>query len=86
MNFYLLFFLLIILIGSIVSYIYFMKEKKAQLKVINQGICPTCEQHTIVIVDQRSTGCGSPKLITFECKNCNYTDSFNLNSSENCGI
>jgi len=40
MSFYLLFFLLIIIIGMVVSYIYFMKEKKAQLMAIERGICP----------------------------------------------
>jgi len=89
MNFYLLFFLLIIIIGSVVSYIYFMQEKKANLKAIEQGICPKCEQPNMLLIDQRSTGCGGPKLLTFECEKCEYVASFHVNggscSSGKCG-
>jgi len=79
MNFYLLFFLLIVLIGLVVSYIYFMKEKKANLRAIEQGICPKCQQVTMDLIDQRSTGCGGPKLMTFECNHCKYIGSFHVN-------
>jgi len=89
MNFYLLFFLLIIIIGSVVSYIYFMREKKENLKAIEQGICPKCHKPTMILIDQRSTGCGGPKLLTFECQECKYVNSFNVNggscSSGRCG-
>ena len=89
MNFYLLFFLLIIIIGSIVSYIYFMKEKKANLKAIEQGICPKCEKPNMILIDQRSTGCGGPKMLTFECEACKYVGTFHVNggscSSGRCG-
>ena len=85
MSFYLLFFLLIVSIGLIVSYIYFMKEKKAQLMAIEQGICPKCHQPTIEIIDQRSTGCSGPKMITFECKNCKYTSTFHISGNGGCG-
>jgi len=78
MNFYLLFFLLIVIIGLIVSYVYFMKEKKANLRAIEQGICPKCEQIAMTLIDQRSTGCGGPKLMTFECNNCKYIGSFHI--------
>ena len=88
MNFYLLFFLLIIIIGIVVSYVYFMKEKKASLHAIEQGICPKCHQESMELTDQRSTGCGGPKMLTFECQNCNYVNTFNVNggscSSERC--
>ena len=83
MNFYLLFFLLITIIGLVVSYIYFMKEKKAQLQAINQGICPKCHQQSMELIDQRSTGCSGPKLMTFECKNCQYVNTFHIDNS--CG-
>jgi len=93
MNFYLLFFLLIVIVGLIVSYIYFMKDKKDQLMAIEQGICPKCHQHTMQIIDQRSTGCSGPKMVTFECSahECKYTTVFNINggggcSSGKCGI
>ena len=91
MDFYLLFFLLIIIIGSVVSYIYFMKEKKANLQTIQQGICPKCHKDSMELIDQRDTRCGGPKLLTFECKNCDYVNTFNVNigggcSSGNCGI
>ena len=85
MNFYLLFFLLIIIIGSVVSYTYFMKEKKANLQAIQQGICPKCHKEGMELIDQRSTGCGGPKLLTFECKNCDYVNTFNVDTSNSCG-
>ena len=78
MNFYLLFFLLIIIIGSVVSYIYFMKEKKANLKAIQQGVCPKCDKVAMQLIDQRSTGCSGPKLLTFECQACKYVGSFHV--------
>ena len=84
MNFYLLFFLLIIIVGLIVSYVYFMKEKKAQLQAINQGICPKCQQQSMELIDQRSTGCSGPKLMTFECKNCQYINTFHVENNS-CG-
>ena len=90
MSIYLLLFLLIIIVGLIVSYIYFMKEKKAQLLTIEQGICPNCKEPTIEIIDQRSTGCSGDKMITFECKNCKYHALFNINrggcGSERCEL
>jgi len=89
MNFYLLFFLLIIIIGLVVSYIYFMKEKKANLRAIEQGICPKCAQPDMILTDQRSTGCGGPKMLTFECQTCKYIGTFHVNggscSSGKCG-
>jgi len=89
MNFYLLFFLLIVIIGLVVSYIYFMKEKKANLLAIERGICPKCEQESMELIDQRSTGCSGPKMLTFECQNCKYVGTFHVNSggcsSGRCG-
>ncbi len=84
MNLYLLFFLLIIIIGLVVSYIYFMKEKKAMLLAIERGICPKCHKPTIEIIDQRSTGCSSPRMVTFECRECKYIDTFHIDS-RGCG-
>jgi len=87
---YLLFFLLIVSVGIVVSYIYFMKEKKANLMAIEQGICPKCQKPTIEIIDQRSTGCSGPKMITFECKECKYHSVFHISNSGcsggSCGI
>jgi len=85
MNFYLLFFLFIVIIGLIISYIYFMREKKRNLQTIQQGICPKCHQQSMELIDQRSTGCGGPKMLTFECKNCEYINTFHIESNGNCG-
>jgi len=89
MNFYLLFFLLIVSIGLIVSYIYFMKEKKANLLAIQQGICPKCKEKSMELIDQRTTGCGGPKMLTFECQSCKYVGIFHVDgggcSSGSCG-
>jgi len=89
MNFYLLFFLLIVIIGLIISYVYFMREKKANLQAIERGICPKCHKESVELIDQRSSGCGGPKMLTFECKDCDYINTFNVNggncSSGKCG-
>jgi RNase P subunit RPR2 len=66
-----------------------MKEKKTNLRAIEQGICPKCEQPSMELVDQRSTGCSGPKMLTFECKNCDYIGTFHVQggncSSGRCG-
>ena len=80
MNFYLLFFLLIIIVGLVVSYIYFMREKKANLQAIEQGICPKCHEKSMELIDQRSTGCSGPKMLTFECQACKYVNTFHVES------
>lgn len=84
MSIYLLLFLLIVIVGLVVSYIYFMREKKAQLLAIEQGICPQCHEPTIEIADQRSTGCSGPKMVTFECTNCGYSSIFHIDGGS-CG-
>ena len=91
MNFYLLFFLLIIIVGLVVSYIYFMRDKSEQLRAIQEGICPKCHQESMELIDQRSTGCSGPRMLTFECRECNYVSTFHVNaqggcSSGKCGI
>jgi len=89
MNPYLLFFLLIVIVGLVVSYFYFMREKKANLLAIQQGICPKCHQKSMELTDQRSTGCSGPKMLTFECQNCDYVNTFHVEnnscSSGGCG-
>jgi len=80
MNFYLLFFLLMVIIGLVISYIYFMREKKENLRVIQEGICPKCHKIAMELVDQRSSGCSGPKMLTFECQHCNYVNTFNINT------
>jgi RNase P subunit RPR2 len=84
MDIYLLAFLLIILIGSIVVYIYYLKEKKEQLNIIRRGFCPQCKQDNIELTDQRSGGCSGPQLISFECPDCNYQNSFSIQDPNTC--
>lgn len=76
MNIYLISFLLIIFIGSIVTYIYYLKDKKMQLDSINRGFCPKCKTKNIELIDERSTGCSGPKMVMFECLDCGYVNSF----------
>ena len=85
MDIYLLIFMLIILIGSVVVYTYYLKEKKDELDSIKRGFCPSCHhQSSIEIIDERSTGCGSPKMVTFECSTCGYTNVFNISGGSCC--
>jgi len=82
---YLLAFLLIVLLGSVSVYIYYLKEKKEQLDSIKRGFCPQCKQKTIELTDQRSGGCSGPKILSFECTECGYTNSFAVEGDGGCG-
>ncbi len=73
---YLILFLLIILLGVVISTIYYLKDKKAQLDAIKRGFCPACKQNTIELIDKRGGGCSGPQLLTFECSACGYTNTF----------
>ncbi|MBD3789510.1 MAG: hypothetical protein IE885_03935 [Campylobacterales bacterium] len=75
---YLILFLLIILIGSVATYIYYLKEKNHELESIKRGFCPKCGQKGIMLTDQRSAGCCGPKILTFTCPHCEYTNSFSI--------
>ena len=80
---YLLIFLLLIAFGIVASYILFMREKRQELNLIENRVCPKCNRETMELIDQRGGGCSSAKMVTFECRECKYTAVFNLSSS--CG-
>ena len=80
---FLILFLLIVGIGSVVSYVYYLKEKNEHLRAIQSGICPKCKERAIFLKDKRGSGCG-PKIVTFYCQNCGYENSFSID--EGCGI
>ena len=84
MDIYLLAFMLIILIGSVLVYIYYLKEKKEQLDSIRRGFCPQCKQNSIELTDQRSGGCSGPQMLSFECPECGYINSFAVDNSDSC--
>lgn len=77
--------MLIILLGSVFVYMYYLKEKKEHLDAIKRGFCPKCHQKSIELTDQRSGGCSGPKMLTFECLECGYINSFAVDSSQSCG-
>jgi len=85
MDFYLLAFLLIILVGSVLVYIYYLKEKKEQLDSIRRGFCPQCKQNAIELTDERSGGCSGPQILSYECMECGYTNSFAVDNGGSCG-
>jgi len=84
MDIYLLAFMLIILVGSVITYIYYLKEKKEQLDAIRRGFCPQCKQDNIELIDQRSGGCSGPQMMSFECLSCGYTNSFAVQDPNSC--
>ena len=84
MDYYLLAFMLIILTGSVLVYVYYLKEKKEQLDSIKRGFCPKCKQKTIELSDQRSAGCSGPKMLSFQCLECGYTNSFAVQKNSSC--
>ena len=77
--------MLIVLIGSVSVYAYYLKEKKVELDSIKRGFCPKCHQKSIELTDQRSGGCSGPKILSFECIECGYTNSFAVENDGNCG-
>lgn len=85
MDFYLLAFMLIVLLGSVLSYAYYLKEKKEHLDSIRRGFCPRCKHNGIELTDQHSGGCSGPKMMTFECLECGYTNSFAVQNPDTCG-
>ena len=84
MDIYLLAFMLIILAGSVFVYVYYLKEKKEQLDAIRRGFCPQCKHNSIELTDQRSSGCSGPKILSFECLECGYINSFAVDNSDSC--
>lgn len=74
---------MIVLVGSISVYIYYLKEKNEHLCAIESGICPKCKQASIVLNDRRGGGCG-PKLVSFYCTECGYENSFSVDNG--CGL
>ncbi|MBA1419959.1 MAG: hypothetical protein FAF03_03630 [Epsilonproteobacteria bacterium] len=84
MDIYLLAFLLIILIGSVLVYVHYLKEKKEELDSIRRGFCPRCKQDSIELTDQRSGGCSGPQMLSYECLSCGYVNSFAVDSSDSC--
>ncbi len=77
--------MLIVLIGSVSVYTYYLKEKKVELDSIKRGFCPKCHQKSIELTDQRSGGCSGPKILSFECIECGYTNSFAVENDGSCG-
>jgi len=77
--------MLIILAGSVFVYIYYLKEKKEQLDAIKRGFCPRCQQKSIELTDKRSGGCSGPQMLTFECLECGYVNSFAVENGGSCG-
>jgi DNA-directed RNA polymerase subunit M/transcription elongation factor TFIIS len=77
--------MLLVLLGSVSVYVYYLKEKKEQLDAIRRGFCPKCHHKSILLTDQRSGGCSDPKLLSFECTECGYTNSFAVENNDSCG-
>jgi len=76
--------LLFIIVGVIVSYGLYLKERQIDYSKIEQGFCPKCKHKTIELIDIRGGGC-SPKTLTFKCTTCGYEDSFTKPNS-GCSI
>jgi predicted RNA-binding Zn-ribbon protein involved in translation (DUF1610 family) len=69
--------------GCIISYAYYLKEKRDELKKIESGRCPRCGGKEIVMNDHRSAGCGN-RIVGFRCRECGYENSFSMGNG--CGI
>lgn len=67
------------------AYYLFLKQKSEKLSKIKNGICPECEEGTIVVKRSKSGGCSGTTSQIFKCENCGYEEEFNLKNS-GCGI
>ena len=76
----------IVLIGTVITYSYYLKEKKAELDSIRKNECPKCKSDEIITTDERSGGCSGTKTISFECPKCGYANTFNIESNSSCGL
>ncbi len=81
---FVLLFIIMIVGGLVWAYIKYLGEKVERLNFINQGICPSCKQKSIEVVDQKGGGCSGTAFVEFKCRNCNYHDSFNIGGGS-CG-
>ena len=75
---FLLAFIVIVLVGSVTVYGYYLKEKKAQLNAVLRGVCPRCKQKTVVVTDRRSHGCSGTETIHIVCESCGFENSFTV--------
>ena len=76
--------MLIVLVGSVLVYVYYLKEKKEQLDSIRRGFCPKCKQDSIELTDQRSSGCSGPQILSYECLECGYSNVFAVQNPNTC--
>ena len=81
---FLLFFLLIVLIGIVTVSIYYFKEKSQEYHTIMRGFCPKCRQKNIVLTDKRGGGCGGTSTVSYECDLCGYRNTFHIDT-HGCG-
>lgn len=77
--------MLIILAGSVMTYVYYLKEKKEELHSIERGFCPRCHKDSIELVDKRGGGCSGTQMLSYECSECGYYNSFSIENGGSCG-
>ena len=83
-NIFVLLFTIFIVLALIWAYFKYLAEKGDKLKLLNQGICPQCNQKSIEIVNQKGGGCSGTSFVEFKCFKCDYHDSFNIGGGS-CG-
>jgi predicted nucleic-acid-binding Zn-ribbon protein len=73
-----------VLVGVVLGYGFYLREKDVNYMKVEQGICPKCKTESVELVDMRGSGC-SPKILTFRCSRCGYEDIFTQKNS-GCSI
>ena len=81
---FMLLFFTVIFGGIIWAYIHHLQEKGERLHLINQGICPSCKQKSMEVVDQKGGGCSGTSFVEYRCTECGRRESYNLGSG-GCG-
>ena len=78
-------FTLVVVGGILWAYVSYISEKGDKLEGIENGICPKCHHESMLLKDQKGGGCSGTKMVTYICERCDYSDSFNIDSSCSSG-
>ncbi len=80
---------IVVVLGTLTYYLY-IKEKGKKLSQIQKGICPECEEPTIILKRSKSGGCSGTSSLIYRCEACGYEEEFNVQKggcgSGGCGL
>ncbi|WP_200763708.1 hypothetical protein [Nitrosophilus alvini] len=69
----------------VVAYLLYLKAKSEKLLKITEGICPECDEKSIVVKRSKSGGCSGTMSVVYKCEKCGFEEDFNVNSGSCSG-